>query len=152
MRTMVPSKALTDSVAQLVAENPDFFDADDSNFLWLIKAPFTPSPTLQVEDVEFADFESSDPIAPQAGPSLFASDPTTGRQIVQLLDQGAGFHWITVNTVNLPQVIYGVMLVSPDQLTCYGSALLEEPITLTEANQIIDLGSVRFTLAANPLG
>jgi hypothetical protein len=100
----------------------------------------------------FATFTGATPKTVASGDQGAAQDPVTNQQQITVVEPAGGWRWVTTATTNLPQTIYGFALydsTSPE--TLIGSGLLPEAITLTDAAQEINLGTVKFTLVLSPL-
>jgi len=148
MSDVVPSQALQDSVATLVAAGSILSPA--TNKFRLVKSAFTPSPATVPADYTVADFTGSAALV-TATVAVY-TDPTTGLQEIRPAPPVGGLKWSPTDATNLPQTIYGFVFTDTTAATVIGSALLPTPIVLTAAGQLIDIGAPVFRLPLNPLG
>lgn len=151
-RPMLPMKAVRLRIGTLLAADATTLaPATDANTIALIKSEFTLEEDLVAADVDLADFDGSTPIAGATGAQQEGIDPATGDQIVTIKDPAGGYRFETTGVTNLPQTIYGYGLFNDDQTVLLGLALLDEPVTLTEANQVINLGKVDLNIVQQPI-
>lgn len=148
MLNLTPSAALAASVSGLVVAGSVLSPA--TNKVALVKAAFTPSPTLDPATLTLADFTGSGAIV--FASSLAYVDPVAGFQEVRLNPPVGGFKWSPTNATNLPQQIFGFVVTDTTGATLVGAGLLDEPVTLTAAGQIIDLETLRFRMPVNVMG
>lgn len=149
---MVPTQVMLDSVATVVATDTAVLAAALFLKVFLVKAAFTPGPTLVVGSLTPADFAGSTPLANTTAVMLKYIDPTTGEWIVEVPPPVGGWHWQTTSAItNLPQTIYGWALVDSTSAVLYGTALLPAPRLLNGNNQGIDIPAVNFRLSQSSL-
>lgn len=115
----------------------------------LAKNDFAPGPSLELADLEEADFGGYAVLNPSAAP-LKLIDPATQDGIVQLTEPAGGWNWVASGSppANVPQTIYGVYITDNDDLTLYAAARLDTPIVIAQAGDFINPGKlqVRFPI------
>jgi len=149
---MQASRALREKMAQLLAADATTLaPATDANLVTLAQAAFNPSELLAIGDVTPADFDGSDPIEITVGVQAEGLDPLNADAIITLSPPVGGFRFETTGTTNLPQTIYGVYVTDNGATKILCSKLLDQPITLTTINQVIDLGDLNLRQLANSL-
>jgi len=139
-----PTNTLLDRVPTLLVADTVTLGIGADLQLLLAKNAFTPSPALVMGDIVEADFTGY--AAKGVSTPTWGSDPATGNRVIALPGPVGGFHWETNDAVNLPQSIFGWALFNADTGDIYDSDLLDTPVVLTAANQIVDLGSLGITL------
>jgi hypothetical protein len=125
--------------------------ANANNTISLVQTPFAPNENLQPGNLTTANFTGSTPIAQGAANLSVGVNPVNGQQTLTVADPVGGFRFQTGNMANLPQTIYGYMYTNANQSQMLGIALLPAPVTLTAPGQFIDLGTVTFNVAFQPL-
>lgn len=149
---MGPTAALQARLGALLAgDTTTLAQASDANVIALVQSNTTYSPTLVAADLELADFDGSTEIAGATGAQLSGTDPATGDQIVTIKEPAGGWRWETTGVTNLPQTIYGFALLNEAKTTLYGYERLATPVTLTAADQVIDIGSATFRIIAGAM-
>lgn len=149
---MLPMKAVRKQLGELLAADATTLaPAADANTVALIKAAFVPDEAMVAADVTLADFDGSTPIAAAVGAQQAGIDPATGQQIITIKETAGGWRWETTGVTNLPQTIFGYGLFNDDQTVLLGLALLDSPLTLTEAGQEVNLGAVTMTMVDQPM-
>lgn len=148
---MLPMLALRLSFGELVAADSAILaPAANANKVALIKEAFVPEEGMVAANVTVADFDGSTALVGVVGTQFCGIDPVTNDQIVTIKPPAGGYRWETTGDTNLPQTIFGYGLFSNDMATLIGLALLDNPITLTDAGQEITLPSVDITIVAQP--
>ena len=149
---MVPSQALIDQIAALLATDADTLaPATNANKVRLVVTPFTPAPGLDIASLTFANFDGGAPIAGETGDQPIHIDPATGEWIITMKEPLGGWAWKVTGVTNLPQTVYGYALTDSAGMTLLGSAVLPTPVGLTAVAQGLDLGEVSFRVNAEPL-
>lgn len=145
---MIPSSAILTQFTTLLAADTTTLAAVVPPEVALIKSAFVPAPDLDISTLTEADFDGYASITATAGTQLAVIDPATGDNMTQIKEPAGGWHWVTTGLTNLPQTIYGFVLVAtaPPLATLYGAQLLATPIVLTGVGQVVDLPPVRFRL------
>src|SRR5713226_9047204 len=115
---MVPSNAILDRIAVLLADDTTTLAAVLALKVHLAIAPFTPSRDLDVTTLTEAT------ITPTAGNQLEYVDPVTGLRTVELTPPIGGWHFQTTGTANLPQTVYGWYVTNNAGTILYGSGLV----------------------------
>lgn len=147
---MTPGNAIISDIPVLLAADAGTIaSATLACKVKLVKAPFTPSPTLVPADVTVADFDGSTPITCATGAQNSGNDPLTGNYFTEMKIPVGGWRWTVSGTTNLPETIYGFVLEDNAGAIVYGSALFPTPITLSSVGQVIEIPSIRFTFLAN---
>lgn len=109
----------------------------------LVKATFSPGPTLRLADIVEADFDGYAAKTVASAPQPQSNDPSNGDSILLIPPLAGGFNWETTGLTNLPQVIYGYVVIGHGP-EIVGSALISPPINLTGVNQGISIPSPTF--------
>lgn len=149
---MQTSLALREKASQLLAaDTATLAQAADNNVIALVMGGFTPSEALLVGDVVLATFDGSTPILVGLGTQPEGLDPNTNDSIITLLPPVGGWRFETTGTTNLPQTIFGFVLLNDALDTLLASALLPNPITLTGINQVIELDGVHIRQLAGSM-
>jgi hypothetical protein len=136
----------------ILAEVPALLAADATTLAPLTNPPkvilaqssFVPNPNLDPSTVTPASFTGSTPLACIVGAQLTGFNPLTGNYLCDMKVPLGGWRWITGDAVNLPQTIFGFLLVDHTGLVLYGSALFPTPIPLNAAGQVVEIDEVRF--------
>jgi hypothetical protein len=149
---MFASRALRDKALALLAADPATLAPVANNiFMALVKSPFVPSENLQLSDVTLADFQTSTPLMLTLGTQPEALVPGTFDSIIDLLPPAGGFRWVTTGVLNLPQTIYGYVLLDHAQAVVLASALFPSPVVLTIVGERVDDLKATLTLFANSI-
>jgi hypothetical protein len=109
----------------------------------LVKAPFTPDPSLVLADLTLADFNGANPlISPDAVPT-WGVDPITGNFIAPISPPAGGWFWEAGDaTTNMPQTIYGWALCNNAVDTLLATGLIDPPVLLSAARDAVFLGTI----------
>lgn len=149
---MLPTKAVRLQLGELLAaDDTTLAPAMSANKVALVKNAFTPDENAVIGDFDLADFDGSTPITGATGTQQVGISPSTGDQIITIKEVAGGWRWETTGVTNLPQTIYGAILMNNGGTTLLGMQLLDPPLTLSEAGQEVNLGSVKMTMALQPL-
>lgn len=149
---MLPMKAERLLIGTLLAADAgSFAPAVSANKVALIMAPFSLNEDLTAGALTLATFTGATPIAGSTGAQLTGLDPATFEQLITIKEPVGGWRWVTTNTVNLPQTIYGFALLDSTLATLLGVGMLTVPITLTDTGQVIDLGSITMRIQLQPI-
>jgi hypothetical protein len=146
---LIPSQVLQNIIATLLAHDTGSLANATAMHVHLAKAPFTPSPVLDVTGLVEADFAGYAIIDPTAGNQLEYYDPITGLVTVELATPVGGWHFQTTGTGQLPQTIYGWYVTDHTDAILYGSGLLATPVPLTASGQGLDLPPLTFAFLNN---
>jgi hypothetical protein len=147
---MLPMKALRLGIGDDFAASAFLSQAANENTISLVKDPFVAEETLVAADLTYADFDGGTPKDVGLNDQLVGIDPVTGDQRVTLIEPVGGWRWETSGVTNLPQTIYGFALRDAAGTTLLAVETLATPITLTEAGQEINLGTVKFDFVPQP--
>ena len=149
---MQTSLAIREKASQLLAaDTATLAQAADNNVIALLMANFVPSESLAVGDVVLATFDGSTPILVGLGAQPEGLDPNTNDSIITLKPPVGGWRFETTGVTNLPQTIFGFVLLNKLLDTLLASASLPAPITLTAVNQVIELSDVHIRQLANSM-
>lgn len=147
---MFASQALRDkAMALLAADASTLAPVANNIYLALVKGPFVPSEALAFADITLADFDGSTAIGVTLGTQPEALQPGTLDSVIDLSPPVGGFRWVTTGLTNLPQTIYGYVLLDHAKTTILASALFTSPIVLTIAGERVDDLATKLTLFAN---
>jgi|SRR5215210_4148944 len=144
---MVPVQSFLDATAVAAIEAIPPWDA--TNYvIALFKNPLTPAPELTFADLVLADFTGYNQLSLSDNIPNFGIDPLSGDYVGTLLPPAGGFRFEVDNTAgNLPQTIYGWALLDTAGTLLLGTELIDPPVTLTAAFQVIDLGNLTLRIA-----
>jgi hypothetical protein len=149
---MIPTLAIRDQAMKLLAaDTTTLAPAMNAIYMALVKAPLVPTEQLTFADITLATFDGSTPIALTVGSQPEGLDPVTTDSVIDLSPPAGGFRWITTGTTDLPQTIYGYVLLDHAKTTLYAAETLDVPITLTATGQRIDIGDANLNLAAGSI-
>lgn len=137
--------------ALLAADATTLAPVTNANKIALIAAPFSLVETIPLASLTLATFTGATPKAGETGPQEVGLDPVTGMQVIQISPPVGGYRWITGDTVNLPQTIYGFCLLDSTLAILLAIAQLPVPITLTAAGQFIEIDPVNLTIVSQPV-
>ena len=151
-KSMLPTKAVRLQLGELIAADATTLaPATDANKVRLIAGAFTPSEDLVIGDLTFATFTGSTAIAGATGTQLVGVDPATGDQIVTIKDPAGGYRWECSAAPATPEVIYGYALIDNGATKLLAVEAFDDPITISDAGQEINIGTVKLTFVADPL-
>lgn len=149
---MVPTLAIREKAMQLLAaDTATLAQAADNNKLALIKASFVPDEGLTIADLDFADFDGSTPLDVGLGAQAEGLNPGTNDSVITLKAPAGGFRWETTGVTNLPQTIFGFALTNEAGDILFASGTLENQITLTDVNQVVQGLDAILTQVANSI-
>jgi hypothetical protein len=149
---MTPGQTLINRMVNLLASDATTLaPAANAVKVHLASAAFVPSPALIVGNFTEATFVGYAALLAGLNAQQVFFDPSTGNQIIQLIDPAGGWHWQTTGAAGLPQTIYGWYVTDNGVATVYGSQLLSAPLTLTVSGQGVDVSFVRLTFPPIPM-
>ena len=148
---LTPTRLVRLTIGDALAADPDTFaPPTDANKISLIMSDFTPSEDLTLSDFTLADFTGSAAKSFGTGAQNVGIDPSTGDQVVVLKDPAGGYRWVCTVAPTTPQSIYGIAVTNMDVDVLLGVAKLPTPITITNVNDQIVVGSVEVRLLQTP--
>jgi hypothetical protein len=149
---MLPMKAVRLELGNLLAaDSTTLAPGVTANKIALIMNPFALSENLRLADLTFATFTGSTAISGATGAQEVGVDPTTLQQVIEIKAPIGGYRWITGDTVNLPQTIYGYALTDSTGANLLGVASLPTPIILQDAGQFVSIDPVFMTIVPQPI-
>lgn len=149
---MQATLAVREAAMQLLAaDSATLAPALNGNKVALVKAAFTPSEALAIGDVTLADFDGSTPLVAGTGTQPEGLDPATADSVVTIKPPATGWRWETTGITNLPQTIFGFILMDNAGAVLLASELLVNTITLTAVNQVVNLQNVLMRQLANSI-
>lgn len=149
---MLATRFLRNAAAALLAgDTATLAPAANAIYIKLVKNNIVPSESITFADVQLADFDGSTELAIGLNAQPEAYDPITDDSVIDLKPPAGGFRWETTGVTNLPETIYGYVLLNNAKDTVWASALLDAPIPLTLIGQRIDLGDVLLRLLKDSL-
>lgn len=148
---MQPTSVILSALQTLLAEDVTTLANATALHVHLIKAPFTPGDNTDFTTLTEADFTGHTALHAGTGNQQMFRDPVTGELVVQMLEPAGGWHWVTGDTVNLPQTIYGYVLTDHTDLITYASSLLPTPVLLQAAGDGVNVDQVKFNFVLEPL-
>ena len=138
-------------VALLAADAATLAPAADANKIALVMNEINPGEALTFADCTLATFTGATPIAAGTGTQPSGTDSFSGASVISIKVPAGGFRWETTDAVNLPQTIYGFILVDNAVAVLLAAARFDTPITLTAAGQVIENLDATIQLAAGTL-
>jgi len=145
---VIPSKFTRLTIGASLAAHTVVFPVAGSEIMLFVNN-ITPTENTVIGDLTEATFDGYARLDAEAPPMASALDPTTGDQRVTVNEPAGGWRWETSGLTDLPQTIYGFALISGGVLR--GIEMLPVPLVLEEADQEVNLGTVRFTIVQTPL-
>jgi len=106
---------------------------------------------LAIDDLTFATFDGSTPIACGTGTQPEALDRNSNNAVISIKPPAGGFRFETTGTTDLPQTVFGFALLNDDSTVLLAAESLLEPITLSAINQLVQLPPVLVTQTANSM-
>lgn len=141
---MTPTDTTTARVATLIATDTTTLDAALNVKIRLSKAAFTPGPSTTPASITVADFDGYADLEKDAAAPNVYTDPATGDTVVELPAPAGGWSFETTGTTNLPQTIFGFLLLDNAGAVCYGSQLISPQPVLTASGQGFTIPVVQF--------
>lgn len=149
---MQTTLAVREKASQLLAaDSATLAPAALANVIALVKAAFLPSEILTIGALTLADFDGASPLACGVGSQAEGLDGNTNDSIITLKSPVGGWRWETTGVTNLPQQIFGHVLLDSTLATVLASESLPTPITLNAANQVHQLGALNIRQLANSM-
>jgi len=139
------------AMSLLAADTGTLAPAANAIYVALVMNNIAPSETIVFADVTMATFDGSTELAVELNAQPEGFDPATTDSVIDLKAPVGGFRWAVTGLTNLPQTIYGYVLLNHAKDTVWASQLLETPQTLNVVGDRIDLGDVSLTLPANSI-
>lgn len=147
---MLPVKVLRESIGAALAADVNFLADDPAPKVKLAINDFVEDDAAVVGDLTEATFTGYAALLPTAGAQLTGIDPLTGEQLVTLVEPAGGWRFKATNATGLPMTVYGYYLVDNAGTALLALKRFDEPITLTGANQEINLGTISFRMVNPP--
>ena len=149
---MFATKAIREQALKLLAaDSTTLAPAALANMMALVMAPIAPSEALTFADLTLATFDGSTPIACGTGTQPTGEDPFSGAEVLSIKVPAGGFRWESTGVTNLPQTIYGYVLLDNALAVLLASAAFDAPITITAVDQVIESLNATMQLAANTI-
>ena len=148
---MLPMKALRLKFGTaLAADSTSLAPAVTGNDVFLIKEDFAEVESVVIGDLTKADFDGYADIVGSTGAQQTGTDPVTGEQLVTIKEPLGGWRFACTGPTLLPMTIYGYGLKITGAGALLGLHRFDEPITLTESGQEINLGTVAIRIVTRP--
>lgn len=149
---MLPMKSVRLQLGELLAaDDTTLAPAANGNKVALVKANFNPEENMEVGDITLADFNGSTPKLCGTGTQQVGIDPATGDQLITILEPAGGFRFECGADPDPAQDIFGFALLNNDLTVLLGLEKFDEAVTIAEAGQEINLGTVKMRLVTEPL-
>jgi len=146
---MIPTMAVRNAAAELLAADPDTLGADPANKVHLYMNNVTPAESSILADFTEASFDGHTAIPTATDAQACGIDPATADSVIDLIPGAGGFRWETSGMTNLPQTIYGYYLTDSTSATLLAAQRFATPVTLTETGQAINIGDPSIRMLAN---
>lgn len=137
--------------ANLVAADATTLDNAANVKIRLSKAAFTPSPDLTPAGITTADFDGYADMEKDAGAPNVYLDPGTGDYLIEIPPPAGGWTFETTGATNLPQTIFGWVLLDNAGTTVYDSQLISPQPVLTASGQGFTLNPIRIRIPAGAI-
>jgi len=148
---MIPVLAIREAMGDLLAADAaTLAPAALANKIHLVVNAFVPAEDLVIGDLTFAGFTGSTALACGVGAQPTGFDPDTSEQLITLLSPVGGWRW-EVTGGALPETVYGYALVDNVGTGLLATALLPNPISLTEVGQEVNLGAIQLRINSQPI-
>jgi len=148
---MLPMRAVRLQLGELLAADTTTLAPVAANKIALIAAPFTPDQDLTVGDLTLATFTGSAPKAGVAGAQTVGNDPVTQEQMVNIIPPAGGYIFICTVAPASPETIYGFALIDDAGTGLLAVETLNEPVTISDVNDQVDLGNPDMRFVAQPI-
>jgi len=148
---MLPTKALRLALGDLLAADVATLAPVAANKIALVINNFVMDETLPLGAFTLATFTGSTPKAGAAGAQQVGSDPATQDQVITILAPVGGWRWECTVAPAAPETIFGYILTDNAGAVLLGMQLLDVPVTIVNATDFIDLGSVPMRFVVQPL-
>jgi hypothetical protein len=149
---MLAMKSVRLALGDLLAADPaTLAPAANANEISLVMADFVEDENLVIGDLTLATFTGSTALSAGLGTQPTGIDPVTQDQVITMKEPAGSWRWETGDAVNLPQTIYGFAFTTKTAGALLAVHRFDTPITLTQANQFIDIGKAEFRLVAQPM-
>lgn len=148
---MLPMRALRLALGELLAADTTTLAPVTANKVALIVAAFSLTENLVVGDLTLASFTGSTPKSGAAGAQQAGVDPVTGDQVVTILAPAGGWRWECTAAPGVPQIVYGFALLDSTLATLLGAAILDNPVSIANVSDFVDLGKVDIRFVARPM-
>lgn len=149
---MLAMKELRLQLGELLAADATLLaPVADNNEIVLIKAAFALGETMVIGGLTLADFDGSTPLLAGLGTQAVGIDPMTQDQVITINEPAGGFRFETSGMTNLPQTIFGYALTTKNGVKLLAVELLDEPITLANVGEQINLGSATLRVVPTPM-
>lgn len=133
-------RVLWEAYQDLLAADTNTLASTDALHVHLVVSSFTPSlDGPDVGDVTLASFTGGALKAVTVGDQQTYYDMSTGTRLLQLLEPAGGWTWICTADPASPQTVYGYIVTDMANAVVYGSGLLPNPVTISEAGQGISI-------------
>jgi hypothetical protein len=143
-KAMQPTRNLWQSAADLVAADTALLAAATAVHVHLSKKSFSPSLDNVLADFDEATFIGSTAANVGTGTQPAYYDVATGLYTIDLKSPVGGFKWICTFDPTVPEVIYGIYLTDTANAVLLGSQLLDQPVTIQNAGQGLDVGPIQL--------
>lgn len=150
---MLPMIAIRQKLGTLLAADATTLaPAALNNKLALLKSAFTPNEAMVITDPTLvqADFATSTALSAGTGAQTEGIDPVSGDDVITILAPAGGWIWKVTALTNLPQTIYGFLLMNNAGTTLLALARLATPVVLTAVGQQVDIGVAEIRIINAP--
>jgi len=144
--------ALREKAAQLLAADAaSLAPVALANHVFLVMAAFVASEASVIGDLTLATFDGSAALSAGVGTQAEGLDPNNTNALITIKSPVGGWRWETTGVTNLPQTIFGYCMLDNADAVLLGCQTLDQTITLTAINQVVDLGSITITQQAGSM-
>lgn len=149
---MLPKKPVRLQLGELLAADATTLaPAALENIVTLLAADFALDEDTLVGSLTAATFTGSTPLDCGLGTQNVGIDPATGEQQITLLSPVGGWRWECTAAPGAPETIYGAMLTNSTGATLLALHKLATPIVVQAVADEVQLGTLKLTIASQPI-
>jgi hypothetical protein len=148
---MLPVKAVRLQLgALLAADSTTLAPGANGNEIALFINNVTPTENNVIGDFTPATFTGSTAKVLGTGTQNVGVDPTTGEQVITMLDPVGGLNFICTVAPAAPQTVYGFILQTHLGVALLAIGLLPNPVTITNIGDMVAVDPATLRIIAAP--
>lgn len=148
---MLPMIDLRLALGELLAADVATLAPLAANKIALIVEAFSLTENLVFADLVLASFTGSAAKAGAAGAQQAGTDPLTGDQVITILAPAGGWRWECTVAPVTPQQVVGYCLLDNAGAVLLAAAILDNPLSVAQVGDFVDLGSVPIRFVRTPM-
>ena len=141
---MQPTRAIWRKQADLLAADTTSLAAITAMNVHLFTNDVTPSLDMLLADLTEATFTGSTAIGAGTGTQPSNYDASDGLLTIWIKEPAGGFLWTCTVTPVAAQTVFGFYLTDNANAVLYAAQRLLQPVTISMAGQVIDIGDLTF--------